>query len=60
MIVAPLIAGTLGEVYGWHYGFGAAGVGMLIALVIYRLGRKLAAAANPERAAATAARAAAR
>lgn len=40
VIAAPLIAGTLGEVYGWHYGFGAAGVGMLIALVIYRAGRK--------------------
>ena len=40
VIAAPLIAGTLGEVYGWHYGFGAAGVGMLISLVIYRSGRK--------------------
>ena len=40
VIVAPLIAGTLGEVYGWHYGFGAAGVGMLIALGIYLSGRK--------------------
>ena len=40
VIVAPLIAGTLGEVYGWHYGFGAAGVGMLIALAIYLWGRK--------------------
>jgi len=40
VIVAPLIAGTLGEVYGWHYGFGVAGVGMLISLVIYLSGRK--------------------
>jgi proton-dependent oligopeptide transporter, POT family len=40
VIAAPLIAGTLGEVYGWHYGFGVAGVGMLISLVIYRSGRK--------------------
>jgi len=40
VIVDPLIAGTLGEVYGWHYGFGAAGVGMLISLVIYLSGRK--------------------
>lgn len=40
VIVSPLIAGTLGEVYGWHYGFGAAGVGMLIALAIYLSGRK--------------------
>ncbi len=40
VIAAPLIAGTLGELYGWHYGFGAAGVGMLIAIVIYLSGRK--------------------
>jgi POT family proton-dependent oligopeptide transporter len=40
VIVAPLIAGTLGELYGWHYGFGAAGVGMLISLAIYRSGRR--------------------
>ncbi len=40
VIAAPLIAGTLGEVYGWHYGFGAAGVGMLIGLTIYLFGRK--------------------
>jgi POT family proton-dependent oligopeptide transporter len=40
VIAAPLIAGTLGEVYGWHYGFGAAGVGMLIGLTIYLSGRR--------------------
>src|SRR5438477_10414380 len=40
VIAAPLIAGTLGEKVGWHWGFGAAGVGMLIGLVIYLLGRK--------------------
>lgn len=40
VIAAPLIAGTLGEKVGWHYGFGVAGVGMLIALVIYMVGRR--------------------
>lgn len=40
VIASPLIVGTLGEVYGWHYGFGAAGIGMLIALVIYLAGQK--------------------
>lgn len=40
VIAAPLIAGTLGEKVGWHYGFGVAGVGMLIALVIYLAGRR--------------------
>ncbi len=38
--LAPLICGTLGELYGWHYGFGAAGIGMLIGLVIYHKGQK--------------------
>ena len=32
---APLITGFLGEKYGWHLGFGAAGVGMLIGLLVY-------------------------
>jgi POT family proton-dependent oligopeptide transporter len=40
VIIAPLVTGTLGEKVGWHYGFGAAGVGMLISLVIYLSGRK--------------------
>ena len=40
VIASPLIVGTLGEVYGWHYGFGAAGVGMLIGLAIYIAGQK--------------------
>ena len=35
---APLVCGTLGEVYGWHYGFGAAGLGMLVGLGIYVAG----------------------
>ncbi len=38
--LAPLVCGTLGEFYGWHWGFGAAGVGMLAGLVIYILGGK--------------------
>jgi POT family proton-dependent oligopeptide transporter len=40
VIAAPLIVGTLGEKIGWHWGFGAAGVGMLIALGIYVAGQK--------------------
>jgi POT family proton-dependent oligopeptide transporter len=40
VIAAPLVAGSLGEWYGWHYGFGAAGVGMVIGLVIYLSGRR--------------------
>ncbi len=38
--LAPLICGTLGEFYGWHWGFGAAGIGMLTGLVIYVRGSK--------------------
>ena len=40
VIASPLIVGTLGEKVGWHWGFGAAGVGMLIGLVIYLAGQK--------------------
>ncbi len=35
--IAPFICGTLGEKVGWHWGFGAAGVGMVIGLIQYRL-----------------------
>ena len=38
--ISPLICGTLGQVYGWRYGFGAAGVGMLIGLAIYLGGQR--------------------
>ena len=37
--IAPLICGTLGELYGWHYGFAAAGVGMVAGLLIYIFGQ---------------------
>ena len=40
VIAAPLVCGTLGELYGWHYGFGAAGIGMLLGLAIYLAGRR--------------------
>jgi POT family proton-dependent oligopeptide transporter len=40
VVASPLVCGTLGEVYGWHYGFAAAGVGMLIGLAIYLAGRR--------------------
>jgi POT family proton-dependent oligopeptide transporter len=38
--LAPLVCGTLGEFYGWHWGFAAAGVGMLLGLAVYVLGAK--------------------
>jgi POT family proton-dependent oligopeptide transporter len=36
----PLVCGTLGEIYGWHYGFAAAGVGMAVGLFVYLSGRQ--------------------
>jgi proton-dependent oligopeptide transporter, POT family len=47
--VAPLITGTLQASFGWHYGFGFAGVGMLIGLLIYRAGRSRVPADLPRR-----------
>ncbi|WP_232494558.1 peptide MFS transporter [Novosphingobium kaempferiae] len=38
--LAPLICGTLGELYGWHWGFGAAGIGMVAGLCIYLWGQR--------------------
>ena len=40
VIASGLVCGTLGEKAGWHYGFGAAGVGMLLALAAYLRGRR--------------------
>ena len=39
-LLAALIVGSVGEYYGWHYGFGLAGVGMVIGLLTFRLGSK--------------------
>ena len=38
---SPLVCGTLGQRFGWHYGFGAAGVGMVAGLCIYLLGQRI-------------------
>ncbi len=40
VIVSPLVCGELGEKVAWHWGFGAAGVGMLIGLAVYLSGRR--------------------
>lgn len=40
VVAAPLISGTLGEKAGWHYGFGAAGVVMVIGLLLFLKGQK--------------------
>jgi POT family proton-dependent oligopeptide transporter len=36
--LSPLVCGTLAIAFGWHYGFAAAGIGMLIGLAIYLWG----------------------
>ncbi len=38
--LAPLACGTLGELYGWHWGFGLAGIGMCAGLAIYLWGQR--------------------
>jgi POT family proton-dependent oligopeptide transporter len=53
VIAAPLISGTLGQKVGWHYGFGCAGIVMVLGLIIYLWGQKslpadLAVAARPQ------------
>jgi len=54
VIAAPLVSGTLGEEVGWHWGFGTAGVVMVVGLVIYLTGTKWLPADNrPERHATT-------
>jgi POT family proton-dependent oligopeptide transporter len=51
--LGTLIAGYLGETYGWAYGFGAAGFGMLLGLIVFVWGKPLlmgrGEAPNPER-----------
>ena len=37
-LAGPAVTGFLGEGYHWHWGFGAAGVGMLLGLYQFRLG----------------------
>lgn len=39
--LAPLICGTLGQRVGWHWGFGAAGAGMVLGLVFYLMNQKV-------------------
>lgn len=39
VIVSPFVCGSLGEKVGFHWGFGAAGVGMLVGLAVYLAAR---------------------
>lgn len=55
-LFATLLVGFVGETYGWNYGFGLAGIGMLIGLLVFLTGQKhlegKAEPSNPERLAA--------
>ena len=37
---SAIIIGGIGEVYGWHYGFGLAGIGMLLGQLVFMWGQK--------------------
>ncbi len=38
--LSAIIIGGIGEVYGWHYGFGLAGIGMLLGQLVFMWGQK--------------------
>ena len=40
MMLASFVVGTIGEVYGWEYGFGLAGVGSLLSMATFWWGKK--------------------
>jgi POT family proton-dependent oligopeptide transporter len=39
-LLSSLVVGYIGEVYGWHYGFGLAGVCMLFGIAIFLVGQQ--------------------
>lgn len=39
-IFAPAICGLIAHYYGWHYGFGVAGIGMIFGLLVFISGSK--------------------
>ncbi len=38
--ISTLLVGYVGEAYGWNYGFGLAGIGMLFGLLVFLWGQK--------------------
>lgn len=44
--ICNLVCGTLAAFLGWHWGFGAAGVGMVLGLVVYTFGQRFLATDN--------------
>lgn len=39
--LCAFVCGTLGEKVGWHYGFAAAAVGMVLGLILYMIGKPI-------------------
>lgn len=39
-LAAPLICGYIGETFGWHFGFGLAGVGMVVGILVFHTGAR--------------------
>lgn len=39
-LISSVVVGYVGETIGWHYGFGLAGIGMLIGQAVFFFGRK--------------------
>jgi POT family proton-dependent oligopeptide transporter len=52
--LAPFACGTVGELFGWHWGFTVAGVGMVAGLIIYLAGSRYLPPEEPRRAIASA------
>lgn len=46
--LGPIVCGWLAVVWGWHWGFGAAGVGMVLGLIQFRVSRGLLAGAGSQ------------
>ena len=38
--LAGIVVAFIAEIWGWHYGFAAAGIGMFIGMMVYLLGQK--------------------
>jgi POT family proton-dependent oligopeptide transporter len=47
--IGPMVCGWLAHEVGWHYGFAAAGVGMTLGLLQFKLSRRLLGGAGRER-----------
>jgi POT family proton-dependent oligopeptide transporter len=47
--IGPLVCGWLAKEMGWHWGFGAAGVGMVLGLIQFKLSRHLLGTAGVQR-----------